>query len=263
MKTKISKENPFGLDAKGYLWQYFANNGPSPVHLDYGAHDAHMLVKLANSGMITKGIGVDLNSVSVTNAQAFLPPEVTLLAIKKNPKLPFGDDYFDSTSIVGVLEHIKDQDYIIEELKRVTKPGGKIMVAVPGKNLLSFLDMGNWKFVFPRTHKFFYVLLRSEKEYTARYTANKDGLIGDIEAEKSWHEHFSPKQLEGLLQRNGLIIEETDGFGFFFRIFVNLRFFLPGSAKRLMDPLIKLDSKLFDSAEIWTMTTKPSANTWP
>jgi ubiquinone/menaquinone biosynthesis C-methylase UbiE len=259
MKTTVSRQNPFGLNAKGYLWEYLAKYGRSGKHLDYGAHDAHMLVKLKNTGMIAEGIGVDLNSDAVARAQDKLTDGVTLIAIQKNPKLPFSDQSFDTTSIVGVLEHILDQDHILQELIRVTKAGGYVFVAVPGKHFFSFLDMGNWKFVFPKVHKFFYTLLKSKEAYHSRYAENKDGLFGDVEIEKGWHEHFSKSELEKILERNGLEIVETDGFGFFFRIFVNAQFFMPGPVKKIFDPLIKADSRMFSSAEIWCMAKKPSA----
>jgi SAM-dependent methyltransferase len=257
MKTAISKANPFGMDAKGYLWEYLSKHGKSWKHLDYGAHDAHMIVKFKNTGVIEQGVGIDLNSEAVARAQSALPEGVSLVAVKKNPRLPFENGCFDSTSIVGVLEHILDQDHILKELKRVTKVGGTIFVAVPGQHFFSFLDMGNWKFKFPRLHKLFYTLTHSEEDYVARYTANKDGLIGDIEAEKAWHQHFTKCELEAKLRANGLEIIETDGFGYFCRIFVNLGFFLPGRLKNLMNPLIKLDSRLFSSTEIWTMARVP------
>jgi SAM-dependent methyltransferase len=258
MKTVISNKNPFGMNAKGYLWEYLSRNGGASNHLDYGAHDAHMIVQLKKSGVIERGVGVDLNSEIVARVQDTLPEGISLVAIKKNPRLPFESDSFDSTSMVGVLEHILDQDHILQELRRVTKVGGTILVAVPGQNVFSFLDMGNWKFKFPRLHKFFYTLSHSEEAYAARYTANKDGLIGDIEAEKAWHQHFTRSELEAKLLANDFEIVETDGFGLFYRIFVNLRFLLPGQLQNLVKPLINLDSRIFSSAEIWTLARKPS-----
>lgn len=256
MKTSISNQNPFSMNAKGYLWEYLSRSGGVGNHLDYGAHDADMISKFKNTGVIKRGVGVDLNSTVVAQVQGSLPDGISLLAIKKNPQLPFESDHFDSTSIVGVLEHILDQDHILQELKRVTKVGGTILVAVPGQNIFSFLDMGNWKFVFPRLHRFFYTLSHSEDAYIARYTANKDGLIGDIEAEKAWHEHFTKPQLEAKLRANGLEIVETDGAGFFFRIFVNMGFFLPERLRNVVMPLINVDAKFFSSAEIWTLARK-------
>jgi SAM-dependent methyltransferase len=159
--------------------------------------------------------------------------------------------------MIGVLEHIYDQSHIIKELKRVTRPGGDILFAVPGQHLFSFLDMGNWKFLFPRVHRLFYRIWKSDEAYISRYSANKDGLIGDIEVEKSWHQHFSGNELAGLLAEHGLVEIDRDGYGFFNRILENMRFFLPRGLKRALDPLIEMDAKLFHSAEIWVLVRKP------
>jgi SAM-dependent methyltransferase len=256
MKTKLSKNNPFGLNAKGYLWERFVKFGPSDIHLDYGAHDGNMLRILFESGMVFQGVGVDLNSKVVERAAPKLPSSIHLFAVKKNAKLPFPDSHFNSVSMVGVLEHIFNQDHIIKELSRVTRPGGEILFAVPGKHLFSFLDMGNWKFVFPKLHRWFYLQTHTNDDYLARYSVNEDGLIGDIEVEKSWHQHFSYKELVILLQRHGLQVVDQDGFGYFNRVLMNLRYFLPVVLKKIIDPLVQLDSKCFESTEIWVVAIK-------
>jgi hypothetical protein len=133
------------------------------------------------------------------------------------------------------------------------------MIAVPGKHLFSFLDMGNWKFVFPRAHRAYYQLLFGNQAYVSRYSENSDGLIGDIEAEKSWHEHFSKSRLSSLLEAHGFEVLEIDGYGFFNRILINARYLLPGVVKKVLDPLITADKKLFSSAEIWAIGRKRQA----
>lgn len=256
MRTALSAENPFGFDAKGHLWEVFKRRGASERHLDFGAHDGQMLLRLAQTNAIGSGVGLDANSKVVARAKASLPSNVDLQIIKKGAPLPFPDRHFTSSSIVGVLEHIHDQSRILNELHRVTTEGGIFMIAVPGSHLFSFLDMGNWKFVFPGLHRFFYSRTFGQEAYVARYTENKDGLIGDIEAEKAWHEHFSRAKLCALLEAHGFEVLEVDGFGFFHRMLMNARYFLPGGVKKLLDPVITLDKKLFASTEIWAIARK-------
>lgn len=252
-------ENPFGLDAKGHFWEILRKVGGSSLHLDFGAHDGQMLQRLAGTGLIANGVGLDANSEVVTKSRTSLPANVQLQIIKKGAPLPFADAYFTSASIVGVLEHIHDQARILNELNRVTKDDGLFMIAVPGKHLFSFLDMGNWKFVFPRLHRVFYQVAFGRQAYATRYLANSDGLIGDIEAEKAWHEHFSKAELRSLLAVHGFKVLEMDGYGFFNRALMNARYFLPGVLKRFLDPIILLDKKLFSSAEIWAIARKRSS----
>jgi SAM-dependent methyltransferase len=45
--------------------------------------------------------------------------------------LPFRDDTFDGAINVVTLEHVKEPARVIEELHRVLKPGGRVLVIVP------------------------------------------------------------------------------------------------------------------------------------
>lgn len=46
-------------------------------------------------------------------------------------KLPVPDDQFDLAISYDVLEHIEDDVAVVEEIKRVLKPGGLVLIAVP------------------------------------------------------------------------------------------------------------------------------------
>ena len=45
-------------------------------------------------------------------------------------QLPFQDGYFDCVYSFGVLHHIPEIDKVISEVRRVLKPGGRLMVAL-------------------------------------------------------------------------------------------------------------------------------------
>jgi SAM-dependent methyltransferase len=45
--------------------------------------------------------------------------------------LPFPDDRFDVVSAFDVVEHCEDEAPALSELRRVTKPGGVVMISVP------------------------------------------------------------------------------------------------------------------------------------
>ena len=256
MNRKLSDGNPFQINAKSHFWEILKEKGGSDLHLDFGAHDGKAIVDLVSSGVVKKAIGLDANSGVVKASQFNLPANVELMEIKKGEKIPFPDETFSSVSLFGVLEHVHDQNKLLLELNRVTKRGGLFAVAVPGKHFFSFMDMGNWKFVFPKTHKFFVETLKDKAYYESRYVKNTDGLIGDIESEKSWHQHFSKKELELLLNQYSFDIVAVDGFGFFWRVLRNIRFFSPKPIKPLIDKLVTIDQKLFSSAEIWIITQK-------
>jgi ubiquinone/menaquinone biosynthesis C-methylase UbiE len=50
--------------------------------------------------------------------------------------LPFRDGLFDVVSLFSVIEHVPDQRHALEDMMRVLKPGGYLVVQV---RLLCFL----------------------------------------------------------------------------------------------------------------------------
>ena len=45
--------------------------------------------------------------------------------------LPFSDNAFDAVFLFDVLEHIEQDDVVLEEIRRVLKPDGKLLLTVP------------------------------------------------------------------------------------------------------------------------------------
>jgi SAM-dependent methyltransferase len=59
--------------------------------------------------------------------------------------LPFGDGVFDSAFCVAVLQHIRDVSRAVQELARVTRPGGRVVAVEPdnaGRYFFSSSDAG-------------------------------------------------------------------------------------------------------------------------
>jgi hypothetical protein len=91
----------------------------------------------------------------------------------------------------------------------------------------------------------------SKEQYHYKYVSNEFGCIGDIEAEKAWHEHFSRNSMQNLLNKvEDLEIKTIDGLGFFYRILINIKYFLPTFLKKGIDKLILLDFKYFSEGEL-------------
>ncbi|MDF1760609.1 MAG: class I SAM-dependent methyltransferase [Coxiellaceae bacterium] len=255
MKRKLRRNNPFTYEAKGFIWEILKDS-PSTMHLDFGARNGDLLTVLSKDGLLASGVGVDADKETVIEYQKRMPDNVKLHAVTPNSPLNFPDNFFDSISIVGVVEHVNDQKTLLSELARVTKVGGTIFVGVPGKHFLSFLDMGNFKFTFPKLHRYFFTFWRGKQSYHDRYVECKNGLFGDIEKEKMWHEHFSQGELQKLLANSGYDVIEKDGAGGVYRILLMCRFFFPGLLKIIPRWLLKLDAKLFSNAEIFVAAKK-------
>lgn len=74
-------------------------------------------------------VGVDINPETVKWCQA-----QGLTVHQMSPdQLPFGDHAFDSVLLDNVLEHISQPAALLREAKRVLKPGGHLLIGVPGE----------------------------------------------------------------------------------------------------------------------------------
>lgn len=257
MKTRLSAENPLGPTRAGYAWEKVPAGGQA--HLDFGCHDGAFLAQLARKGP-RRLVGVDVAREAV-EAGRVKRPGLELVHLTDAGRLPFADASFDSISALDVIEHIADQKAALDELHRVLKPDGVLIVTVPGEYLFSACDVGNLKFRFPRLHRWVYCLAHSRPEYEARYAANPDGLIGDVGADKAWHEHFSREKLGRLLGASGFQVVEFDGTGFFRRpiSLVTLPLIRIKRVGRLLAPIHDMDARLFCSMNLYCLARKAAA----
>lgn len=226
------------------------------AHLDFGCHNGAFLSTLTVK-RIGRLVGVDVCEEAVTKGQQLFP-ELEIIKIREAAKLPFDDATFDSVTILDVLEHVYEQAELLAELNRVLKDGGKLIVTVPGKHLFSLLDLGNFKFLFPKLHRWYYCLGHSRQEYEYRYVSNPDDLIGDISAKKRWHEHFSRPKLQEFLTQASFTVIDFDGTGFFSRVISNMNHFLKWlkPLHRALTGLGNLDSRLFESTNLFCAAEK-------
>ena len=256
MKITLSPENTLGPTPKGLVWEYLQREKPKK-HLDYGTRDGNFLEFLTKSGVIEKGLGIDLNQEAIQAGKESLDnKDVQLVTIKKGDLIPYEENTFDSISMIGVLEHIFDQERILRELYRVLKKNGKIYVLVPGNHFFSFLDMGNFKFRFPKLHKLYVEKKYSKEFYKEHFIECKNGLFGDIETEKMWHQHFELYELKNIMSQAGFQILDQDGIGYFRRIFDNIRYFSPLLIKNFLHKLIEIDALKYSSSEILVIAKK-------
>jgi len=74
-------------------------------------------------------VGVDVNPKSVEFCA-----NKGLEVVQMQPDvLPFESESFDSVNLDNVLEHLVDPTKLISEIHRVLRPGGVLLVGVPGK----------------------------------------------------------------------------------------------------------------------------------
>lgn len=258
MHTKLDTHNPYGCDRYGFAWQHVP--AESTAHLDFGCGDGRFLKSLRHKG-IKCLVGVDVGREAIRRAHQG-SGGLEIIHLTQTTPLPFPDKFFSSITLTDVLEHVAEQRALLGKLHRVLQDDGTLIVTVPGRHLFSVLDMGNLKFRFPRLHRWYYCRTHSSAGYEKRYGANPDGLIGDVSAVKRWHEHFSPRQLAGLLAGCGFDAAAFDGAGYFTRV-LKMADWLVGRRGPLHAGIATStvwDARHFQSANIFCVARKSAAS---
>jgi SAM-dependent methyltransferase len=170
--------------------------GPLGRFLDYGCGPCGLLEKLQDRCSECHGVDVDADKIEA--AAARFPP-FRLHAIDFSGVAPYPDGYFDTVAAVEVIEHVPDERRTLAELARLLRPGGRLLITTPNRGWLTFVDPGNFKFLFPRLHRFIHVHVRkNERYYRQRFERGAEkGLAGDISVghRRPWHRHYGPEQI--------------------------------------------------------------------
>lgn len=93
--------------------------------LDVGCGRGVLLGPLADRGYEVHGVELDQDAIRGADprAQIRIAPQLA--------EAGYEDDFFDEVVIWHVLEHVLDPVHTIEECRRVLRPGGRLIVAVP------------------------------------------------------------------------------------------------------------------------------------
>lgn len=106
------------------------------ILVDVGCGNGAFLSHVGN--LINNGVGLD---GSIEDKQ--LSPKLRLIKCQVDKELlPLGDSSVDVVTSLAVLEHLNNVEYVLAEIKRILRPGGKFIFTTPSpmaKPVLEFL----------------------------------------------------------------------------------------------------------------------------
>jgi SAM-dependent methyltransferase len=103
--------------------------------LDVGCGVGQVVHRLNQAGF--EAHGVDVAEPNIAKAQKV----TTRCQLYDGQRLPYPDRYFGSVGALNVLEHVQDPEAFLQELVRVTEPGGRLVVSSPNFfRVLGFRD---------------------------------------------------------------------------------------------------------------------------
>jgi SAM-dependent methyltransferase len=100
---------------------------PGQRILDLGSGKGAFCGVLAREGL--EPVGIDPSAAAVAAARAYVDPGGRF-AVASGEELPLAPDQFDRAVSVCVLEHTEDDARVLEEVRRVLKPGGIFALTV-------------------------------------------------------------------------------------------------------------------------------------
>ncbi len=120
---------------------------------DFGCGTGGLLERAMRPGGYGHFAGVDLSSVMIAKAETRLTglvhdvPAMTLdLVVSGADRTPLRADSFDLVTAELVLHHMKDPRPVLAEMARVARPGGRVVVQVPGPGYSLDVNYGNgWR----------------------------------------------------------------------------------------------------------------------
>lgn len=158
----------------GTIGQYYLNERPEVISLiprvaqkilDVGCSAGKLGARLKSERPFVEIAGIELNPEAAKIATDHLD-KVVVSDIEQTGSLPFDKSYFDSIIFADVLEHLRNPEAVLRNMRSLLKDDGCIICSVPNVRhqsvLLDLLVKGQWEYtdegIMDRTHLRFFTL---------------------------------------------------------------------------------------------------------
>jgi SAM-dependent methyltransferase len=108
------------------LVEFVRGLGPVPRALDVGSGDGRLSVELDAADLTL----ADVSRVALERARKRLP-EATVVELDPDSPFPLDDVDFDLVLCAETLEHVRDLQLLLSEIRRVLRPGGTLALTTP------------------------------------------------------------------------------------------------------------------------------------
>lgn len=172
-KEKAAEQLPYEEKYNHYkAWAVSLKRVFSPIEkvLDVGCFRGEFVRGFIELGIDAYGVDVSKDAIAKgLNRAPFLKEKLIVCDVDKET-IPFNDEYFDLIITINTIEHLCSPPKCIDEMRRVLKSGGYIIVVthIPGSDH----DLSD------KTH----INVRSEKEWVRLF--EKHGLLRDEKLER-------------------------------------------------------------------------------
>jgi SAM-dependent methyltransferase len=107
--------------------------GQAERALDLGCGDGRLTDELD----ALKLYAADVSRVALDRARNRLGPDATVVELDPDVRVPLEDSQFDLVLCAETLEHVRDVQFLLSEIRRVLRPGGTLAVTTPAHSRLT------------------------------------------------------------------------------------------------------------------------------
>lgn len=242
--------NPFrDHPVRRYAWAWAQLEAAEGAHLEVGVGDGAVLLEAMASRSDHMVVGADAHAGYLTNARQ-TNPTLPLVRVEVGGRLPFRSASFGSATLLDVLEHVGDEAVTLAELARVLQPGALLVMSVPARHGLSWLDPDDLKYRVPRLHRQVMRRRYPSDAYQRRFVDEHDGLVGDLAANRGHHANYDANDLIGRVMPFGFRPRSRSGANLFGRPLDAARLLASGRLASLIARTVRLDGR-FRSANLF------------
>lgn len=101
--------------------------------LDVGCGDGELAVELSCRGATVTGIDASPSMIEAARVRAERQGAKVVFELATASSLPFRSDKFDKVTAVTVLCFVEDAGLVLQEIARILKPGGNVIIGELGK----------------------------------------------------------------------------------------------------------------------------------
>lgn len=123
-----------GAQAPEHLRRFAADLDPADRALDLGCGDGRLSQALNVSDLTA----ADVSHVALERARRRLP-RTRLVALTPDDALPFDDSSFELVLCAETIEHVRDVQLLMSEIRRVLAPGGRLALTTPAHGRMTGL----------------------------------------------------------------------------------------------------------------------------
>jgi ubiquinone/menaquinone biosynthesis C-methylase UbiE len=175
---------------------------PTDQFVDLGCGEGYFTLPLAQQVAHSVGVDFAATALKVVKGQQGYKQRKLSLTIASGESIPLVSASVDKLLCNHILEHVLDDDAVMQEVHRVVRPCGLVLIGVPLElapqiRLTLFLR----RTLFPRAHK------------PQLERAQPGHLVPELVGRSSHIRFYSLLALRHLLERNGFRVLRAEGIG--------------------------------------------------